>query len=472
MANALILPDIAGNFYTGMDRAAEQAEKERKRQLEEEQLDFERNVLVPFKMKQMAQQEKNRGRQEKEWERQKVVWGRQDTEWKQAQSELAQSRSEKNEDRYLVGQAYAITKATVPGPGRDKAIEASTGVDGQPASPGYKARLAAHVANMHKLTMDSYQSLDDSLKRDTRTMFSVGLNEWPEYASTLVERYGPEAFEGINLQPRDEAELGQVKRTISMKAGQTSSEINAAMSAYGGSALDQKDAKDAMKRLTALQELKSKALAGMTVAPGDVIGLRMAGFKDLKPGDQLPNPGNSPEWAAQIDNEINYYRQKLGMTDREDPGQAEASGGEVVPGNPPAEVKQKQLDDFFNRFGAGPQGQEPPGGNALGPAGSIPAAAPAGGEANTDSVVNDMMESFTDALAFKVNLATILGGVADKGTNAMVTAVQQSPEVAEAVNQYALRTNKSIGQAIVDLAKWMYTGQDNALDRASRYRIE
>ena len=83
-----------------------------------------------------------------------------------------------------------------------------------------------------------------------------------------------------------------------------------------------------------------------------------------------------------------------------------------------------------------------------------------------------MMESATDTLAFKVNLATILGGVADKGTNAMVTAVKQSPEVAEAVNQYALRTNQSIGQAIVDLAKWMYSGQGNALDRASQYRIE
>ena len=171
MANALILPNVAGNFYAGMDRAAEQAEKERKRQLEEEQLAFERNVLVPFKMKQMAQQEKSWARQDTEWkhqdedreykvnvlrpqeeedrtrrighedltwDRQKVVWGRQDTEWKQAQSELAQSRAEKNEDKYLVGQAYAITKATVPGQGRDKAIEAVTGVDGRPASPATK----------------------------------------------------------------------------------------------------------------------------------------------------------------------------------------------------------------------------------------------------------------------------------------------------------------------------------------------
>lgn len=69
----------------------------------------------------------------------------------------------------------------------------------------------------------------------------------------------------------------------------------------------------------------------------------------------------------------------------------------------------------------------------------------------------------------QVNGAEILGSVAGASINTTVNAIKKSPKIMEMVNQYALKTNRNIGQALLDFAKWAYSS--GGRDMASKYQL-
>ncbi len=69
-----------------------------------------------------------------------------------------------------------------------------------------------------------------------------------------------------------------------------------------------------------------------------------------------------------------------------------------------------------------------------------------------------------------VNGAELIGSVAGKSINGAVDVIKNSPGWAEAINQYAIKANKTIGQAIIDLAKWAYS--ENGTKKASNFQIQ
>lgn len=476
---SLVMPEFATNFYAAQDAAMQRNMEMERLRREEEDRAYQLNVERPYRIAQM--------------ERQQKLWKLEDEE-----REKLQENAEVED--WLLNQAYVINHATAPGPGREKAIDGATLPDGTPAPPKYKALLTAKVNDFHRERVESMSQLDGMLKSYTRKMWGLSRDQWPSFAAKLVEEFGPEPFEGVNMNPQTDQEFNNTRRVLSMMAGTTSQDINATLKGLGyepkreggggtgGGAVSSKAIERALKRITDLQEMKNKALSGQIATPEDVANLRMAGIKDIQVGDKLPDAGNRPDWIAQIDREIRYHQSIVDSALGGEMGGAPLEGAAGQPGAA-HESPNPALDDFFKMFQ-----QEPPagqgagvsrlpdmeasahgrqGGNAL--AVPMPETAPEQRDpltANTESAMRGILGSAAKAAGFKVNLASILGATADKGTNAMVAAVKASPEVAEAVNQYAIRTNQDIGQAIIDLFTWAYSGGESGAERASRFRIE
>ena len=83
------------------------------------------------------------------------------------------------------------------------------------------------------------------------------------------------------------------------------------------------------------------------------------------------------------------------------------------------------------------------------------------GKASIGSKMLPDTKTIKKLLSTNVNGAALLGSIAGKSVNGMVEVVKRSPQWAEIVNQYAAKTNKTIGQSIIDFVKWAYSNNQS-----------